>query len=229
MIDNETDLGADILRAYVRKERIKTLSSCLLEYYIINFIFYVINIYFVHDFNKIFFISLATAIILLIFRIFIILLIEKKQNRNFLWVLFFASLFNCFQVSAFLLYALPVYILGINLYLNMDENFVIKNNKRAEYFLYLIVKFTPVKSFLKYFIFFAFLHSEWNIVKESFWQILNPFSYLWALGSLLQNQLTYLLLYLLAVVNRIQISLYCNFENAIFENAIIAETKNGTD
>ena len=224
MINNETDLGADILRAYVRKERIKTLSSCLLEYYIINFIFYVINIYFVHDFNKIFFISLATAIILLIFRIFIILLAEKKQNRNFLWVLFFASLFNCFQVSAFLLYALPAYILGINLYLNMDENFVIKNNKRAEYFLYLIVKLTPVKSFLKYFIFFAFLHSEWNIVKESFWQILNPFSYLWALGSLLQIQLTYLLLYLLAVVNRIQISLYCNFENAI-----IAETINGTD
>lgn len=218
MIDNE-----DILRAYVRKERIKTLSSCLLEYYIISFIFYVINIYFVHDFNKIFFIGLATAIILLIFQRFIILLAEKKQNRNFLWFLFFASLFNCFQVSTFLLYALPVYILGINLYLNMDENFVIKNNKRAEYFLYLIVKFTPVKSFLKYFIFFAFLHSEWNIVKESFWQILNPFSYLWALGSLLQNQLTYLLLYLLAVVNRIQISLYCNFENAI-----IAETKNGT-
>ncbi|MBR5154404.1 MAG: hypothetical protein IKW58_01620 [Alphaproteobacteria bacterium] len=228
MIDNETDFSEE-LRTYIRTWRIKTLSSCLLEYYIINYIFYAINIYFIYDFNKIFFISLATAVILLIFKISIIMLTEKSKIETFFGSYFFLSLLNCSQISAFLLYALPVYILGINLYLNMDENFVIKNNKREECFLYLIVKLTLVKSFLVYCIFFIFLHSEWDIVKEAFGQILNPFSYLRALASLLQNQLTYLLLYLIAVVERIQISLYGNFQNAIFENTIIAETKeNGT-
>jgi len=146
--------------------------------------------------------SAVLGIIVDLLFMIIVAISHKFHIRWILWIIFIINLFNLSNILTIITYAIPLYVLSVGIYRNLKQDYRYLISEKFENRLNQVCISTfSVLSFISYLVLFImYSYFECQIIKNAFWQFLNPLSYLWALWEMFKNPFTYHILYITAII-----------------------------